>query len=190
MNTQRTRVQKLYGLKWAVLPVIRKYLAQKLREQKPAKIRRYSENTVHPPRGGAIIFEVETLVLIDIATQPDFFLRPKGNAEKVRAFGQLFHRYPKETIELLKLIQDELTDNYFHNKRIRRHLLANRRKQSDAQITEHLNKEKPYLQSVKKTSVVTERQRLLDELEAQAKYQTSTREIIAKYGIVPPAKRR
>lgn len=160
------RIQKLYGLKYAVLDVIRKYLAGK-------------------PDG--MFFEAEILPLVDVATQRDFFVRPKGNAQGIQNFGRLYFRHPKETLEVVQLIRERLEDTAFQSRNIRRYLLTHKReKYTDEQIMRSMGGEGT---KVSKASVETERQKLCDELSGIARFETPEMQKRLRDGVLPkPAK--
>lgn len=162
------RIQKLYGLKYAVLDVIRKYLAGK-------------------PAG--MFFEVELLPLIDVASQHDFFVRPKRNAKGIQDFGRLYFRHPTETFELVQLIRERLNDADFQSRNVRRYLLTHKRKASmtDEQIKASMSATGT---KVSKASVETERQKLCDELAFYAGFETPEANKFIREGIVPDQPKR
>lgn len=150
-------------MKFAALPAIRKYLAGK-------------------PEG--MFFEIETETLIAVAMQPDFFVRPKGNAQGIQDFGRLYFRHPKETLELVQLIRERLEDKTFQSRNIRRYLLTHKMPQNmtDAAIEKRMNAEGL---KVSKVSVETERQKLCDELAGFAYWETPDMQKSLREGVTP-----
>ena len=131
-----------------------------------------------------MIFEIETLPLIDAVTQPDFFLRPTGNAEKIRAFGQLWFRHRREALELLALALDRLEDKDFQSRNVRQFLLTHKTDgMTDQQVAASMKRDG---MKVSKTSVETERQRLCDELAGYAEFETPAVKEWLRDGVKPP----
>ena len=169
------QIPPLLGKKWLCLPVIRKYLDE------------------HP----GSFYEVETLPLIDVASQRDFFVRPKGNAEGIREFGRLFFRRPVEPIELLSLIQERLADNYFHTVRIERYFDTHGMGRSDSKIADFLNEEARQRHGdnyavegiIKKEEVAKERRNMIKERKILAPGQTPEAQQFYRDGIISKSRK-